>query len=117
MLFISPVNAVLIPFDPAEASQPLDVQGINTHRHVRHPFNDRVLQFLRRFIRSITDGPQEGSSVEKKEKERIAKRGFQVFSLRPQLQLPAAEQGLGAKMWSALVDSAQTTNTRLWPGS
>jgi hypothetical protein len=42
----------------------LDDQGMNTHRHVRHPFNDRVLHFLRRFITSITDGLQEGSSVE-----------------------------------------------------
>lgn len=81
MLFISPVNAVLIPFDPA-----LDVQGINTHRHVRHPFNDRVLQFLRRLIRSITDGPQEGSSVEEKEKERMAKRGFQIAKRGGQLR-------------------------------
>lgn len=93
MLFISPVNAVLIPFDPAGASQPLNVQGINTHRHVRHPFNDRVLQFLRRFIRSIMDGPQEGLSVEKKGKGKNRKAGFPSL----QLQTPASASGCRAR--------------------
>lgn len=112
MLFISPVNAVLVPFDPTGASQPLDVQGINTHRHVRHPSNDRVLHFLRRFIRSITDGPQEGSSVEKKGKGKNRKAGFPSWQAEIGLQTPASASGCRARVGGENVERTYIVSRR-----
>lgn len=79
---------MVLPFDPAGASQPMDDQEINTHRHVRHPFNDRVLHFLRRLAPNITE-----IESSRKGKSRIREKGFpcsqpeMVFRLQLQLRV------------------------------
>lgn len=40
---------VLIGADLEEVDQLYDLDEINTYRHVRHPFSERLLYFLQRF--------------------------------------------------------------------
>lgn len=86
---ISPVTTVLVAVDPTGANQLLDGQEIITHRHVRHPFSDRLLHFLRRFIRSIKDRLKGKLRIGERAKKRMAER--LVFKL--QFQLLATGRG------------------------